>query len=864
MPSRWPTVLRQRHLETMSSALRASGGTRGVVLTGGAGVGKTTLARHAINGNTGTTRWLAGTETARGIPLGAFAHLVDVADPREPHSILRAARQHLLSGSSDVLIGVDDAHMLDQLSATVVHQLALEHAANFVVTVRTGQEAPDAITALWKDGLLTRVDLAPFSRQELVELVETVLEGSLESVSADRLYAISQGNPLFLRHLVEGALEAGNLRRVAGVWQLRGETVINPHLSALVESRLADLSQPTLAVVEHLAFGGSLEAEVVTSLHDHEAVEAAERAGLTQVSTEKDRLTVALTHPIYGEVVRARTGVLKARRIRGELVGALATGRPPHVSDRIRLVSLALDSDRPPDLGALIDTAGAALTLGDVVLSERFARRAGELGGGFRSSLVLAQALVWQGHSQDSENVLAAIDLDALNEIELLTWATTRASTLFWMLNDPVKATAVIDTARARLTLPIGAGFLEMLRATFTDQLPEAVEAARAVQKSPYVTPIVLAWATFTEATASVQVGHLDGVDALVQRGLAGLSQSPSGLLRFNLGLAEVLAAVAAGDLDGAEAAARRFVGFAVGQQPARAKAGVLLGYVLLQRGKLAGARTEFVQAVAALQNVGYSWEFFAAAYLCQTCAALGLASEGADALRRAEGLVGGNVAVLGSELDVSRAWQAGVEGRTSAAVEHTQSAAAIAAKSGRVAMQASALFTAVRFGDRAAATELIEFATGLEGDLAAMQVAHAEAFAADDAAKLAAVATRWEDAGFLVAAADAAAQSAIAFTRAGDRRGELASSAVAFRLSQACDGAKTPALVVESNPLPLTAREREIASLVGMGLSNKEIADRLTVSVRTVEGHIYRSCIKLDVADRDGLAEAVKHVFRQ
>lgn len=196
MLSAWPTVLRQRHMETVSQALRTRGVVHGgVVLTGGAGVGKTTLARRAMNGTAATTRWLAGTETARGIPLGAFAHLVDIADPHEPHSILRAAREHLLAGSPDVLIGVDGAHMLDQLSATVVHQLAIEHAAKFVVTVRTGQDVPDAITALWKDGLLTRVDLAAFDRQELVELVETVLDGSLESVSADRLYEISQGNP---------------------------------------------------------------------------------------------------------------------------------------------------------------------------------------------------------------------------------------------------------------------------------------------------------------------------------------------------------------------------------------------------------------------------------------------------------------------------------------------------------------------------------------------------------------------------------------------------------------------------------------------------------------------------------------------
>lgn len=36
------------------------------------------------------------------------------------------------------------------------------------------------------------------------------------------------------------------------------------------------------------------------------------------------------------------------------------------------------------------------------------------------------------------------------------------------------------------------------------------------------------------------------------------------------------------------------------------------------------------------------------------------------------------------------------------------------------------------------------------------------------------------------------------------------------------------------------------------------DIARRLTVSVRTIEGHIYRACIKLDIAGRDELANIV------
>ena len=48
-----------------------------------------------------------------------------------------------------------------------------------------------------------------------------------------------------------------------------------------------------------------------------------------------------------------------------------------------------------------------------------------------------------------------------------------------------------------------------------------------------------------------------------------------------------------------------------------------------------------------------------------------------------------------------------------------------------------------------------------------------------------------------------------------------------------------------------LTDREREIAEYVVEGWRNREIADRLCVSVRTVEGHVLRLCRKLGVTDR-------------
>lgn len=105
------------------------------------------------------------------------------------------------------------------------------------------------------------------------------------------------------------------------------------------------------------------------------------------------------------------------------------------------------------------------------------------------------------------------------------------------------------------------------------------------------------------------------------------------------------------------------------------------------------------------------------------------------------------------------------------------------------------------------------------------------------------------------MSAADSAAQASVLHDNASHRSATVASAAMADRISASCGGLRTPALQRAAQPLPLTTREREIANLVAAGLSNKQIAERLVVSVRTVEGHIYRACVKLDVTDRADIA---------
>ena len=113
----------------------------GVVLVGAAGVGKTTLARAVTNSLRSEVRWVASTESSKSIPLGVFAHLVGPSTSRDPTALLASARESLVA-QDNTIVGVDDAHLLDQLSATLLHQIAVDQAGRILATVRSGNRSP--------------------------------------------------------------------------------------------------------------------------------------------------------------------------------------------------------------------------------------------------------------------------------------------------------------------------------------------------------------------------------------------------------------------------------------------------------------------------------------------------------------------------------------------------------------------------------------------------------------------------------------------------------------------------------------------------------------------------------------------------
>jgi DNA-binding CsgD family transcriptional regulator len=150
------------------------------------------------------------------------------------------------------------------------------------------------------------------------------------------------------------------------------------------------------------------------------------------------------------------------------------------------------------------------------------------------------------------------------------------------------------------------------------------------------------------------------------------------------------------------------------------------------------------------------------------------------------------------------------------------------------------------------------ELARTLDAPLPHAIAAHARALAGHDGHLLDEAADRFSAIGAMALAADAAAQAAREHARAGARAKELESSTRAHWLAGKF-GLHSPALDAATRPLPITDREREIAAMVSAGLSNRDIADRLSVSVRTVDGHLYRIFAKLDIESRDQLARLVR-----
>ena len=145
------------------------------------------------------------------------------------------------------------------------------------MTLRAGTKPPDAITALWKDGLLTRLDLEPLTVDAAHAMIETALGGAVDARSARRFWKLTGGNALFLHQLVKDQVAAGRMRMMAGVWMWDGDVAVSQSISDMVGRQLHELTPEVALVVDTLSQCEPLAVDVLCDLVGRGDLESAEQ-----------------------------------------------------------------------------------------------------------------------------------------------------------------------------------------------------------------------------------------------------------------------------------------------------------------------------------------------------------------------------------------------------------------------------------------------------------------------------------------------------------------------------------------------------------------------------------------------------------
>ena len=735
-----------------------------------------------------------------------------------------------------------------------------------VVTIRSGAAAPDAVVGLWKEDLLQRVEVPPLTRNDVEKLLAEVLGAPFDESSIERLWNLTGGNALFLREVLQAAGEAGQLARSGAVWQWRGTFAPSARLRELVEIRLRSLGSVARRLVDALAISEPLGASLARELSSAAALVEAERSGVLDVEADGRRQQVRLTHPLYAEVVRAEMPSLHAREVRGELVDAFRRRGLRRRGDIMRQAVFQLEGDGEADADLLAVAAAQANSVMCWDVAERLARTAVLQDPGTYARVSLGSALYGLGRVVEADEVLTGAAAVARTDEERATAAIALSSTLFWGRSRASEAEAVVAAAEATIndrTLRSGMSALRALFTLFAGRPDAAVEIATPVLSLPTY-PAAVIWASVSMTIAKSRCGRTEDALRANEKGWAliaeGQSEGPAMADHALLPLmySEITALLAAGRPAQANARAAALYDEVGGRTLGMVKAVpcLLRGQAALAVGRPASAARWLREAATELvKNDPVGWLYWCLLALAEALALLGDGLGARRALTDARAARRATFVLWVPDADLTEAWVLAGVGEVSRAVSMAGRAARIAGEAGQNFVEALALHTAVRLDQPASVgARLRELTQACDSFLVGAFSDHADALAAGDGTKLDEVSARLQGAGASLLAAECAAQACAAHWQRGRRGSSWASAQRANDLVDACEGARTPALAHASAPLPLTAREREVAGLAARGFSNRAIAEQLILSVRTVEGHLDKVYSKLGLDGRHEL----------
>ncbi|MFG2511371.1 LuxR C-terminal-related transcriptional regulator [Streptomyces sp. NPDC048584] len=492
-----------------------------------------------------------------------------------------------------------------------------------------------------------------------------------------------------------------------------------------------------------------------------------------------------------------------------------------------------------------------------------------------RAALLLGRALAGQGRHREAEEVFAGAHAGRTEDVtravprdELITAVRDRADNAAWGLGRGVDAAAVVDALPDGLGAQgtgVRHGFHAVL-ALLADRPEDAVRTGRALLPGEPPDSAVVQHLLPPTAFALSELGRPAEALALIDRhahDLAGWHDDA----RLRCLVVTARCAFAQGDLGRVVKALEETGRFATrGDDLRQLQLALLRSRLLRLLGRPAEAVT-LLRGASALR-VRRDWLGTPSWTLAQLAGALAEAGRPTEALQT---LVEAQAArrdapaypladdALLLEHALVLAHTGDRSGAACRALEVVQRAAA------RPATALTALHLAVRVADAPrAAVRAATLAAGANSELMRLQADHVAALTRSDGEALEDVSSRFRTMGAVAPAAEAAAQAAEVYRKDGRRRASRLARAASARLLAESGCALVPWAAPREHrqpdrTAPLTSREREVAALAAGGLSNRDIAERLVVSVRTVENHLYRVYEKLGITARSDLGGALQ-----
>lgn len=862
--SRGPFIGRTALIEQLVQTIGGRAG-RGAILVGPAGVGKSCLAQTALGqvGEHACVIRVHGSSAVSELRYGALRSLLPGAGAdvfTQPILFLRALTKQLQgrANGKPVVLFVDNAQQLDDQGAMALRQLAVAGTVTLLVVCEDLPEVPGELMSLWKDGLLTRIDVGPFDLPETVQWLCAQLGGRVSRAVGQALWDASSGNPLLLTMLLQAQLEAKTIVEEQGVWVLTGNGVV--HNARVVDAVMATLGRTSPAerrVLETVALAQVLPLELLMRSTDRRAIDSLQIKGRIDIELAAPPVVRVKGH-LVAEVIRGQIPPGRRRELRAAIMDVLECAPAPAVGT-LALASCDLDCAVELDPQTLLTAARLANRLCEPQTALRFL-------GSIKADLPLgaltekAGALVALGERRAAIAVLeqvkgteAATALDRV-QLNILHSSLLRSSSTSWreaagalepVVNAPGETEA--ESLQQLGVLELAAyqgrysGLIDGLFELFTrGATPDIRLRAGAL--------LCESWAmggqqVKAERLASEITAQLERPEVLpqtrreVQTRLFTVFLTTAAWAKCD----KILAAGShpRGVLDAYRATANELA------------EGVLHAY----RGN-AERSLEFLRpAMSQLRKSDPDGALLlAAAATAYSYARLGEKNLSLDCLNEFKRCTGRSSWQLRSTARYFATLASAELASKDLAIERLLGQADAARERGALSQELRLLSGAVRLGAAEWAPRLATAATESGGPFAELCMLYASGLKNANSEQLLRAlqaATALNDAGF---AEDIARSAVVAAKEHGDRQALHTARQFLHDCARRLGGAD----LLAGDLQILTARELEVAADVVSGGSNRSIAAKMNVSVRTVEGHLYKIYGKLNITSRAELREVL------